>query len=213
MLDSVRAVRQRLYILTLLALLASAATLALAAHTARQGFASTAGHVLVMDAGSSGTRMYAYSWRPAAPRTGGAPRLEAVLSTAAPHKVPRRALPDKRAYQRVETEPGLDAFADDPAALQAKALGGCCSWHRVWLERRCTLALSNAAALLCGVGHERPVLCCALAKLWDTALFLPLVCRPAAGVGRGCGAAVAPAPHARLPLWHRWAAQAQVRLQ
>ena len=167
MLDSVRAVRQRLYILTLLGLLASAATLALAAHAARQGFASTAGHVLVIDAGSSGTRMYAYSWRPAAARNGGAPRLEAVPSTAAPHKVPRRALPDKRAYQRVETEPGLDAFADDPAALQAKALGGCCSWHGVRRAQRCTLALSSAAALLCCVGHERPVICCALATLWD----------------------------------------------
>lgn len=120
-----RAARQRLFVLTLLGLLVAAGTLALAVHAARRGITGTAGHVLVIDAGSSGTRMYAYSWRQAG--GGGAPRLEAVPSTAAPHKVPRRALPDKRAYQRVETEPGLDAFADDAAALQAKALGACCS--------------------------------------------------------------------------------------
>ena len=28
--------------------------------------------------------------------------------------VPRRAAGDVRAYERVETEPGLDKFADDP---------------------------------------------------------------------------------------------------
>ncbi|PRW21038.1 putative apyrase 7 [Chlorella sorokiniana] len=132
-LDSVRAERQRLLILTLLALLASAATLALAVHAARQTYTSAAGHVLVIDAGSSGTRMYAYSWRQAT--SGGAPRLEAVPSTAAPHKVPRRALPDKRAYQRVETEPGLDAFADDAAGLQAKALGPLLEWAAAVVPR------------------------------------------------------------------------------
>lgn len=123
-LDSIRAARQRLLALALLALLASASTIALAVHVARRSVAAAAGHVLVIDAGSSGTRMYAYSWRPGEAGSGGAPRLQAVPSTAAPHKVPRRALPDKRAYQRVETEPGLDAFADDAPGLQAKALGG-----------------------------------------------------------------------------------------
>ena len=128
MLDSVRAERRRLATLALLALLALAGTLALALWAGGSA-AAAPGHVLVIDAGSSGTRMYAYGWR-AAGGGGGAPRLDAVPSTAAPHKVPRRALPDKRAYQRVETEPGLDAFADDPAGLRAKALGGCCGRRR-----------------------------------------------------------------------------------
>lgn len=79
-------------------------------------------YVLVIDAGSSGTRMFAYTWRDAA-GAGGAPALAAVPSTAAPHKVPRRTMPGKRAYQRVETEPGLDRFAEDAPGLQAKALG------------------------------------------------------------------------------------------
>lgn len=79
-------------------------------------------YVLVIDAGSSGTRMYAYTWRDGA-GAGGAPALAAVPSTAAPHKVPRRALPGKRAYQRVETEPGLDRFLGDEAGLEERALG------------------------------------------------------------------------------------------
>lgn len=76
-------------------------------------------YVLVIDAGSSGTRMFAYAWRDA--RRG--PVLTAVPSTAAPHAVPRRSLPGKRAYQRVETEPGLDQFVDDAPGLQGRALG------------------------------------------------------------------------------------------
>ena len=93
-------------------------------------------YVLVIDAGSSGTRMYAYTWRSGGGGDG-APRLAAVPSSAAPHKVPRRALPSKRAYQRVETEPGLDRFSGtDVDGLQDRALGAwrrhilfCCGWR------------------------------------------------------------------------------------
>jgi hypothetical protein len=92
-------------------------------------------YVLVIDAGSSGTRMYAYTWSNGW-GSNGAPRLAAVPSSAAPHKVPRRALPSKRAYQRVETEPGLDRFSGtDVDGLQDRALGAyrhiqlSCIWH------------------------------------------------------------------------------------
>lgn len=81
-------------------------------------------YVLVIDAGSSGTRMYAYTWHDGS-GAGVAPLLAAVPSSAAAHKVPRRAMPGRRAYQRVETEPGLDQFVGDGQGLQAKALGAC----------------------------------------------------------------------------------------
>lgn len=118
LLDSVRAARRRLLALTLLAVAGLGATLV----AARAAGAAAPRYVLVVDAGSSGTRMFAYTWRRGA-AAGAPPRLEAVSPAAAAHKVPRRALPDKRAYQRVETEPGLDAFAADPDGLRRKALG------------------------------------------------------------------------------------------
>lgn len=123
MLDSVRAARRRLARLALLALATLSVTVGLAYRgTAAPASGGAPRYVLVVDAGSSGTRMYAYTWRDSG--GGGPPPLAAVPSTAAPHKVPRRALPGKRAYQRVETEPGLDSFADDPAGLENRALGG-----------------------------------------------------------------------------------------
>ena len=78
-------------------------------------------HVLVIDAGSSGTRMYAYTWQEGG--DDGMPLVVALPASAAPRRVPRRAVPGKRAYQRVETEPGLDRFVGDATGLQAKALG------------------------------------------------------------------------------------------
>ena len=40
--------------------------------------------------------------------------------------VPRRAAGDKRAYERLETEPGLDRFADDgEGAPPLRTLGAC----------------------------------------------------------------------------------------
>lgn len=113
LLSSGRGARRRLGYAALL-LLAAAVLLAL--HLALR---PSPHYVLVIDAGSSGTRMYAYTWRDAR----GGPALAVVPSTAAPHAVPRRALPSKRAYQRVETEPGLDQFVDDAPGLEARALG------------------------------------------------------------------------------------------
>lgn len=126
LLDSVRAARRRLLALALLALAGLGATL-VAARAAGAAMQRAPRYVLVVDAGSSGTRMFAYAWRRGA-APGAPPLLAAVAPTAAPHAVPRRALPGKRAYQRVETEPGLDAFADDPDGLRRKALGPLLEW-------------------------------------------------------------------------------------
>jgi apyrase len=106
--------------------------------------------VLVIDAGSSGTRMYAYEWH--APAAGSPlPRLAAIPPGAAPHKVPRRALENRRAYKRVETEPGLDKFLDDPAALAAAALAPLLEWARAVVPRgrwaRTPLLLFGTAGL------------------------------------------------------------------
>ncbi len=53
------------------------------------------------------------------------------------------------------------------------------------------------------------------ANLGHTVMFfassLDSSCRPAAGVGRSCGATLAAAPHTCVPLWHGRPAQAQVR--
>ncbi|EFN50868.1 hypothetical protein CHLNCDRAFT_141807 [Chlorella variabilis] len=91
-------------------------------------------YVLVIDAGSSGTRMYAYTWHDGS-GAGVAPLLAAVPSSAAAHKVPRRAMPGRRAYQRVETEPGLDQFVGDGQGLQAKALGPLLEWAEAVVPR------------------------------------------------------------------------------
>ena len=37
-----------------------------------------------------------------------------LVSELGAHAVPRRAAGDKRAYERLETEPGLDKFVADP---------------------------------------------------------------------------------------------------
>lgn len=85
-------------------------------------------YVLVIDAGSSGTRIYAYTWEESGSEGGGMPKLTLLPPEAAPNKVPRRALPSKRAYKRVETEPGLDAFVRDAAGLEHQCLGPLLEW-------------------------------------------------------------------------------------
>lgn len=106
------------------------------------GIAATPQYVLVIDAGSSGTRLLAYSWAlAAAPGPGGAgapasaPRLTPILPSAAADHVPRRALGKRRAYARVETEPGLDAYVGDAEGMEAMALRPLLDWARAALPR------------------------------------------------------------------------------
>lgn len=158
-------------------------------------------YVLVIDAGSSGTRMYAYTWR-SGRGSDSAPRLAVVPSSAAAHKVPRRALPSKRAYQRVETEPGLDRFAGtDVAGLQDRALGACSTRHTEFSEKEAVLAGWQCRLWLLAVllfppcqhrsfRHARPARNSAIARQLLMLLLLfahhppaPPACRAPAGVG------------------------------
>ncbi|BDA48267.1 probable ectonucleoside triphosphate diphosphohydrolase 5 at N-terminal half [Coccomyxa sp. Obi] len=90
-------------------------------------------YVLVIDSGSSGTRIFAYQWRDNGPKL---PTLTAVSIQAAKHKIPRRAAGDKRAYERLETEPGLDRFVADAEGLEQRALRPLLEWAEAVVPRR-----------------------------------------------------------------------------
>eukprot|EP00775_Hariotina_reticulata_P012973 gene12973-13102_t len=87
--------------------------------------AQTNRYVLVIDSGSSGTRMYAYKWDP--PGQGSPlPVVQALPPSAAPHLIPKGQA--KGMYNRVETQPGLDHFAEHPAQLAEVALEPLLAW-------------------------------------------------------------------------------------
>lgn len=104
--------------------LGAALVLFIMAHTA---LSSGSRYVVVIDSGSSGTRLYVYSWQTGVPGSD-LPALRALKPSTAASKVPRRLR--KGLYNRVETQPGLDHFVDDAAGLQAKALGPLLAWAR-----------------------------------------------------------------------------------
>ena len=81
-------------------------------------------YLLVVDAGSSGTRLNAYRWR----WSGGTPVMTVIPPSAAAALVPRRAA--KRAYDRVETEPALEALLPDAARLDREGLRPLLRWAR-----------------------------------------------------------------------------------
>ncbi|GBF96111.1 hypothetical protein Rsub_08987 [Raphidocelis subcapitata] len=90
-------------------------------------------HVLVLDSGSSGTRIYAFTWRaPLSPD--GLPALAAIPPAAAAARVPRRLA--RGAYDRVETQPGLAAYAGGAAGLEERALAPLLDWARAVVPRR-----------------------------------------------------------------------------
>lgn len=80
-------------------------------------------NLLVIDAGSSGTRMHAYTWRWG---TGNVPTIAEVSPSAAADLVPRPSTP--RAYNRVETEPALDAWLQDHRSLERQGLRPLLRW-------------------------------------------------------------------------------------
>ncbi|KAF6251241.1 nucleoside phosphatase family-domain-containing protein [Scenedesmus sp. NREL 46B-D3] len=125
-----------------LALWAAAAAVA-ALRAAWHAVAAAAGHgthraaatkyVLVIDSGSSGTRMHAYNWTlPAGQQHAAAgsslPVVQSIPPSAAAHLVPKTA--KKGLYDRVETQPGLDAFLGSPADLASIALEPLLAWAR-----------------------------------------------------------------------------------
>jgi Golgi nucleoside diphosphatase len=78
--------------------------------------------------------MNAFTWH--APTTPGTlPLLQSIPPDAAPNKVPRRALETRRAYKRVETEPGMDKFAENVGKLGQTALEPLLEWSRAVIPR------------------------------------------------------------------------------
>eukprot|EP00798_Chlamydomonas_sp_ICE-L_P008755 gene8755-33617_t len=72
-------------------------------------------YALIIDCGSSGTRLYAYEWCVTASDRDRVPKLRAISPSAAPDKVPKN--PEKVLYNRLETHPGVDNVSQDPAVL------------------------------------------------------------------------------------------------
>ncbi|PNH09507.1 Ectonucleoside triphosphate diphosphohydrolase 7 [Tetrabaena socialis] len=94
----------------------------------------SAQYVAVIDCGSSGTRIYVFTWKYSRSRPG-MPELELIPPGAAPQLVPKK--PGKSSYNRVETLPGLDAFAPrPPAELLQQALGPLLDWARAVIPPR-----------------------------------------------------------------------------
>ncbi|GLI68899.1 hypothetical protein VaNZ11_013447 [Volvox africanus] len=94
----------------------------------------TAEYVAVIDCGSSGTRIYVYTWRYADARRG-IPDLELIPPSAAPDLVPKKS--GTSSYNRVETLPGVDSFVDRPEQdLEALALGPLLTWARAVIPAR-----------------------------------------------------------------------------
>lgn len=85
----------------------------------------TPDYIIVIDAGSSGTRVFAYTWQTS---EHGIPSVRMIPASAAPHKIPRKTLPNRRAYHRVETEPGLAAYSNDIQGIPDKALFPLIDW-------------------------------------------------------------------------------------
>ncbi|DBB01407.1 hypothetical protein WJX77_012567 [Trebouxia sp. C0004] len=90
-------------------------------------------YVLVIDSGSTGTRIVAYKWKE---NPGQAPIVNAVVPQTAQQKVPTKAAGDVRAYDRVETEPGLDKFVNDAAGLWTSALQPLLAWAEDVVPRK-----------------------------------------------------------------------------
>ncbi|KAL6763814.1 nucleoside phosphatase family-domain-containing protein, partial [Haematococcus lacustris] len=105
---------------------------------------------LIMDAGSSGTRIYAYRWRLEA-QGQLLPNITVVPPSAASHLVPK--VKRKGLYSRVETQPGLDAFARDPLGLESRSLQPLLAWARAVVPPR--LASCTPLFLLATAGMRK----------------------------------------------------------
>lgn len=158
------------------------------------------------------------------------------IARAAAAAVPRRAAGDVRAYERVETEPGLDKFVGNAQGTPPKdCLSNCLQSQPAKTQQSpvCVpLLWMHACRLNCfcrlPVLHTAPVLASAAitastsvqhqAVVQPALMHLLLPCRaadPCAGplVGLGCssraGAAAQQDPN--LPAGHRWPAKTAIR--
>ncbi|GAX78358.1 hypothetical protein CEUSTIGMA_g5800.t1 [Chlamydomonas eustigma] len=82
-------------------------------------------YVVVIDCGSSGTRLFAYIWRPGESDQS-LPEIYAIKPSEASDMIPKKAR--KGIYERVETQPGIDTFANDLQGLRTRSLGPLLNW-------------------------------------------------------------------------------------
>ncbi|KAK9857594.1 hypothetical protein WJX84_008998 [Apatococcus fuscideae] len=114
-----------------IALIAALICVILAGFELRSSRWASPGYVLVIDCGSTGTRLHAYQWQD---KTNRLPLLRPISIRAASHKGRTLCLHChglcgcKRAYERVETEPGLDGFLHDLPGVKDRALGPLLEW-------------------------------------------------------------------------------------
>lgn len=85
-------------------------------------------YILVIDAGSSGTRMNAFTFVNGDPMKSSDIML--IPPSAAKDKVPKRSTETRRAYQRVETEPGLSNFVNDFNGIRRQVLEPLLGWAK-----------------------------------------------------------------------------------
>ncbi len=131
-------------------------------------------YVLVIDCGSSGTRMNAFEFDVVAATTGGMPREAGprvavptwIPSAAAPEElIPKRSTETRRAYQRVETEPGLSTYLREQRLHEIgdKALRPLLAWAEAvvpnshWADTPVYL-LATAGLRRLSVGEQEQVL-------------------------------------------------------
>ena len=111
-------------------------------------------YVLVIDAGSSGTRMNAFTVvkkrteRHHGDKGTELPKLEIIPASRARDKIPKRSIEKRRAYERVETEPGLSTDLD----IDKVALGPLLEWAKAVVPRS---AWEDTPILLFGTAGMR----------------------------------------------------------
>lgn len=88
-------------------------------------------YILVIDAGSSGTRMNAFKFVGATVDSSiKHSDIELIPPSAAKDKIPKRRTETRRAYQRVETEPGLSEYVSDLESIESRVLEPLLEWAR-----------------------------------------------------------------------------------
>ena len=103
-------------------------------------------YVLVIDAGSSGTRMNAFTLTHKAKHQQSrkeygksvdyVPKLKQIPPDRAADKVPKRSTETRRAYKRVETEPGLASFSGAVGGIESTVLEPLLQWAKAVVPKK-----------------------------------------------------------------------------
>jgi len=158
-------------------------------------------YVLVIDAGSSGTRMNAFTLTRKAKHhqsrkeyvksMDSVPKLKQIPPDRAADKVPKRSTELRRAYKRVETEPGLATFSDAVSGIESTVLEPLLRWAEAVIPKR---LWSNTPVFLFGTAgmrrldkEQQRVLLKECRKILDSSgfLFKPEWARVIQGIDEG----------------------------